>query len=180
VRGQLLRFSTHWPIAVWWPVGPLSGVNSGADAPTIWKKLACPGVMRKPRPLSRSGTSTAVPPRRVRLRRCLLSNEPGRCPPGSAGSRSSRYRLRGAVAARSVCPPDRTLLIFPFTACRTHFASILDTPHPFQQVLETIRAWHATILVNHSSTGRQEASNLTERFQPDSSRALADAGGRGQ
>ena len=42
------RFSTHWLIAAWWRTGPSNGASSGGDAPTNWKRPACPGETRRP------------------------------------------------------------------------------------------------------------------------------------
>ncbi len=151
--GQLLRFSTHWPIVAWWQVGPLSGVSCGADGPTIWKRLACPGVMRRPRPLSRSGTSTAAPPRRVRLRRRLPTTEPRRSFPGPSRFPVARTpRLREPVLRAQSCPPDLTL----------------NTPLPFHQGLETTRAEHAIVLVDHSPGTRPRGQQPTRTISTGS------------
>ena len=147
VYGQMLRFSTHWPIAAWWQVGPSSGVNSGVDAPTVWKRLACPGVMRRPKPSSRSGTITAMPLRPVVF-------DAVRQQPRTVASGRSGFPVVGNLAAPMSARSVMT------AGPHTH------TSLPFHQGLETNRAEPAIVLVNHSPATRPRGRQPTERFQP--------------
>jgi hypothetical protein len=57
---RLLQFFTPWLIAVSSRIGQSNGASSGAGAPIRWKKVGCPGGMRKHRPLWKSGTKFAT------------------------------------------------------------------------------------------------------------------------
>ena len=57
---HLLRSFTRWLIVASWRTGRSNGASNGVGVPTRWKKVGSPGEMRKRRPLSKSGTSSAT------------------------------------------------------------------------------------------------------------------------
>ena len=57
---RLLRSFTRWLIGASWRTGRSNGASGGAGVPIRWKKAGSPGEMRRPRPSSKSGTSSAT------------------------------------------------------------------------------------------------------------------------